>query len=502
MAELHYDLCVIGGGINGAGIARDAAGRGLSVLLVEADDLAGATSSASSKLIHGGLRYLKYMQFKLVKESLAERDVLLKIAPHLVRSMPFVLPIDGKQTSFFHAGLGLFLYDFMSRASSLPKSRSVNLHKISYGYPLREHLHRGYVYTDCWGDDTRLVILNALDAFERGATIRTHTICNYLHLDNEKWIVGLYDQILGKAYEISSSMIVNATGPWVRRFLEGTKLSEADDSLPSVRLVKGSHIILPRQFEGEQVYVLQQPDGRIVFVMPYMENFTLVGTTEQEFQGNPKEVLASEEEVTYLCGAYNKFFKTPILPEDVVFTYSGVRPLFDDNNKNMTQVSRDYRLYHHKKYPAPLLSVFGGKLTTYRSLSERAVNVLLALSGRKGEPWTSTRALPGGNLPEGGFAFFYKDQQNKYPWLPEDLLYRYAESYGRRMCNFLNESSSLQDLGENCGDGVYEAEIRYLVDNEWARTVEDILWRRSKIGLYATDKSIENITRVLQSLVI
>lgn len=501
MSVSHYDLCVIGGGINGAGIARDAAGRGLSVILVEGDDLASGTSSASTKLIHGGLRYLEHMNFRLVRESLRERETLLRIAPHLVRPMSFVLPLGGSSHPAWKVRLGLRLYGWFAGKSQLPRSRTVaNFAAEAFGLPLRPEFKRGFVYSDGWGDDTRLTVLNAVDAAENGADIRTRTICTGLRAESGCWVVSLHDRKTQENYSIHASAVVNATGPWVRRFLEGTGLDENDPDLPKVRLVQGSHIILPRQSKGEESYILPQPDGRVVFVIPYEKDYTMIGTTEVDFNGDPKDALTSEDEMTYLCAAYNKAFKAPVLPEDALFTFSGVRALVDQDKKRVSAIARDCRIYHHKKLPQPMISVFGGKLTTYRAQAERVVDMAVDLIKVVADPWTADQPLIGGDFQGGDLTGFIKSQKALYPWLPEAMVKRYAQAYGTRMDAILEGAESLTDLGVYCGQHVYEAELRYLATHEWALTDEDILWRRSKLGLQVTDETAENIASTLVSV--
>ena len=497
----HYDLCVIGGGINGTGIARDAAGRGLSVLLVEGDDLAMGTSSASSKLIHGGLRYLEYYDFKLVKDSLREREILLQTAPHLVCPAEFVLPLDKGARPEWMVRAGLFLYDWMAGKSVIPKSRRVYLTNDRVGLPLRDHLKRGFVYGDGWVDDSRLVVMNAVDAKARGADVMTRTICTSLNEEEQGWSVSLFDLGGEREFNIHASAVINATGPWVRRFLDGVGLGQNDPDLPNVRLVQGSHILFPRQHEGREIYLLQQKDNRVVFVIPYEDQFTLVGTTETDFEGDPRDAMASDDEISYLCEAYNQAFKTPVLPEDVLFTYSGVRPLFDDGNSAATKVSRDHKIYHHGRQTQPILSVFGGKLTTYRLVAEEAVDKILELSFRHEGGWTSNVPLAGGDFPVGGFEAFYNQQREVYPWLDADVLYRYIEAYGTRLSMIVGDACSMEDLGEDFGCGLYEAEIVYLVVNEWAKTAEDVLWRRSKLGLHVDESVMERIDKLIASIV-
>ena len=493
MVDFHFDLCVIGGGINGAGIARDAAGRGLSVLLVEAQDLAGGTSSASTKLVHGGLRYLEHFEFKMVHEALKERTILLRMAPHLVRRQDFVLPHEAHQRPLWMIRAGLFLYDHLgagARKRILPRSRYVDLREGALGEPLRSAYTDGFVYSDGWVDDSRLVVLNAVDAAARGARVMTYTDCYRLEVQGGRWIVSLCDTKSGRTSRASVSMVVNATGPWVGQFLARMGLDEGDHDIPHLRLVKGSHIILPRQYAGEQAYILQQPDGRVVFAIPYEREYTLVGTTEEDYEGDPREAMASDAEVTYLCEAYNRAFEASILPSDVLFTYSGVRPLFDDGHKTASAVTRDYRIYHHSRFAPPLLSVFGGKLTTYRVVSEKVVDRLIALSARNRPRWTVREPLAGGDMPGRDFDVFVAAQMERYPWLPEVLLRRYARAYCTRMDYFLYQCARIRDLGVHYGDGVYDVEVAYLRHYEWAKSAEDVLWRRSKLGLHVSEKTV------------
>lgn len=490
-----YDLCIIGGGINGTGIARDAAGRGLSVLLVEAGDLASATSSSSTKLIHGGLRYLEHYEFGLVRESLKEREALLQIAPHLIQPIEFVLPHDKAQRPRWLIGLGLFFYDRLARRKKLKSSRRVNLQNTHYGAPLQMHLAKGFRYFDCWADDSRLVALNAMDAARGGAEILTRTACIRMIGGERSWVLTVKDGATGAERDVSAGMVVNAAGPWVRKILDGSNIVAPD--IPSIRLVKGSHIIVSKAYEGEHAYILQQPDKRIVFVIPYEKYHTLIGTTEVDFTGDPSQATISEFEIEYLCAAFNRAFKNQIEKKDVLWTYSGVRPLFDDGGPDASAVTRDYRIFHHKDFPKPFLSIFGGKLTTYRALAEKTVTRLLEMSGHTTLPWTKTEPLPGGNIPDANFEKFLDAQMRKYSWLPMDLVKRYARSYGTFMDRFLDGAVKPADLGEHYGENVYEAEIVYLVKMEWAKTLDDILWRRSKLGMHLEPETVRNIDRGL-----
>lgn len=496
MSGKHYDLCVIGGGVNGAGIARDAAGRGLSVLLVEARDLASATSSSSTKLIHGGLRYLEYLEFKLVHESLKEREVLLSLAPHIIKPMEFILPHDQAQRPFMLIRAGLFLYDHLAKRKKLRGSRGIHFTGDAYSAPLREHYQKGFRYSDCWVEDSRLVVLNAMDAAEQGADIRTYTACTHLQEDENGWSLSLLDTMTGQEDHVGASMVINAAGPWVRGVLEGSGLI-GSETVPDIRLVKGSHIIVKRRYEGKHAYILQQPDKRIVFAIPYEREYTLIGTTEEDFEGDPSEAQISANEIEYLCEAYNRSFKEPISKEDIVWTYSGVRPLFDEGEDSATAATRDFKLHHHREHKAPLISIFGGKLTTYRVLAERAVGMMLAIAGKPGAAWTCAHALPGGDVKDADFEAFAAAQTAKYLWLPPPLLVRYARAYGTRMDVFLSGAKEMGDLGDHYGDDVYQAEIDYLVENEWARTAEDVLWRRSKLALHVSPETIQNVEAVM-----
>lgn len=496
----HYDLCVIGGGINGAGIARDAAGRGLSVLLIEAEDLAGATSSASSKLIHGGIRYLEQFHFSMVRQALREREVIYKMAPHLVRPMECVVPFAEGGRPEWMIRLGVWIYDRIGGRISFPKSRMIGFGEDQIGKPLHTHITDGLGYYDCWGDDTRLVMANALDAAARNAEVMTRTRCISLDIEGSYWRVGL----LKKGAEIPSfvhaSMVVNATGPWVRRFLGEVGVGANDPDLPQVRLVKGSHILIKKAYEGDHAYVLQQKDGRIVFVAPYEGGYTLIGTTEEEFSDDPRNARASDAEIRYLCDAYNDAFISTISESDIVFALSGVRPLIDDGSESAGKVTRDYKVYHHKRFDVPLLSIYGGKLTTYRAVAEDVVNYLMRVSGHVVAGWTAYEPLSGGDFHGKSFQDYARQQADLYPWLPSALLTRYLSCYGTRMDYFLHGKEGMQDMGEHYGDDVYETEIQYLVTYEWAQTVEDILWRRGKLGLHVSDATIENIEKNIHTM--
>ncbi len=495
----QHDLLVVGGGINGAGIARDAAGRGLSVLLVEKDDLASHTSRWSSKLIHGGLRYLEYYEFRLVREALIEREVLLRAAPHIVRPLTFVLPHSPEQRPAWMIRLGLFLYDHLGGRRRLPGSTAVDLQAPGlFGAPLKPWVRRGFTYADCWVEDSRLVVLNAMDAAERGAVIRTRTRCERARREGGGWVAELVDA-QGRRETVRARALVNAAGPWVSRFLGGAL---GFNSAKQVRLVKGSHIVVPRLYEGEHPYILQNDDKRIVFVIPFEGEFSLIGTTDVGYQGEPAEVRISDEETGYLCRVVNRYFRREITPGDVVWSYAGVRPLYDDASGNVSAVTRDYVFdldggSGGDGGTAPLLSIFGGKITTYRKLAEHALEKLQPLMRFTAGPWTATAPLPGGDLPAADLAAFTGEVARQHPWLPESLARRLARTYGSRVRGVIGGARSLADLGADLGNGLHEAEIRHLVAHEWAREPEDILWRRTRLGLHVGPEVEDRLARWL-----
>ncbi len=494
------DVLVVGGGINGAGIARDLAGRGLSVCLVEQDDLAAHTSSASTKLIHGGLRYLEHREFGLVRKALGEREVLLKSAPHIMWPLRFVLPHDPSMRSAWLIRLGLFLYDHLARREVLPGSHGVDLRRSTLGVPLRPHFKRGFVYSDGWVDDARLVVLNAIDARERGATVLTRTRCVRAERGATHWQVTLADTSApGTRQQVRARALVNAAGPWAERFLRDVAQAKAGERLAnrSLRLVKGSHIVVPRQFEHDHAYIFQNPDGRIVFAIPYERDFTLIGTTDQEVKGDPRDARCEADEVAYLCEQASRYLARPIRPADVVWTYSGVRPLLDDASGDPSAVTRDY-LLEQDTQAAPLMTVWGGKITTFRQLAEDAADAIcrqLGLPAAAKGAWTRGASLPGGDLsdwiqargrPDEDFAAFVLAVRQRHPWLPAELAHRLARAHGSRIALVLGQAQRLSDLGEEVVPGVHEAELRHLQRSEWACSADDVLWRRSKLGLHLT----------------
>jgi glycerol-3-phosphate dehydrogenase len=473
-----YDLLVIGGGINGTGIARDAAGRGLKVLLVERDDLASHTSSSSTKLIHGGLRYLEMYEFRLVRESLAEREKLLDIAPHLISPMRFVMPLAKGMRPAWLIRLGLLMYDRIGGRSRLPRSHGVRLAGTKWGAGLKP-IERGFVYSDGWVDDARLVVLNALDASERGATIRTRTAFLGARRGPQTWIARL-----GDGTSVTARAIVNTAGPWVGQVLED--MPEARAERPP-RLVKGSHIVVPKMFDGVHAYILQNDDKRIVFAIPYEHDFTLIGTTDKPFEGDPSNPTIDADETAYLCASVNRYFAKPITPADVVSSYSGVRPLFDDGADNASEVTRDYVLRLGTDQAPQLLSTFGGKITTYRRLAEHALEQLAPFLPAMRPAWTSGAPLPGGDLP-GSFDQFLASVRSRWPFLPAAVAERMAHAYGTRIDRLLGTASTIADLGQSLGEGLFTAEVDYLTKEEWAGTADDILLRRTKLGIHGGDR--------------
>lgn len=480
MGEPIYDLAIIGGGINGCGIARDAAGRGLSVLLCEQGDLGGGTSSTSTKLIHGGLRYLEHYEFRLVREALREREVLLRMAPHIIWPMRFVLPHHGGLRPAWLLRLGLFLYDHLGGRKILPGTRVLDLARDPAGAPLKPSFRRGFEYSDCWVEDSRLVVLNAMDAAARGATVRTRTRLVAAERDGAGWRLSLVDQRDGRRMSVRARILVNAAGPWV-----GTVLAEAirANTPARARLIKGSHIIVRKLFDHDRAYIFQNSDGRIIFAIPYEGDFTLIGTTDEEYRGDPRDVAASPAEIKYLCAAASEYFRAPVLPSDVVWTYAGVRPLYDDGASRAQEATRDYVLeLEVRKGAAPLLTIFGGKITTYRRLAE-AVMERLAPFTRKTHSWTAGQALPGGDFPSDGYEREVARLCADFPFLEEAHARRLVRAYGTRARALLDGARSQADLGLYFGADLTEAEVVYLMDHEWAQSAEDVLWRRSKLGL-------------------
>jgi glycerol-3-phosphate dehydrogenase len=477
-----YDLAVIGGGVNGCGIARDAAGRGASVVLFEKNDLASATSSSSTKLIHGGLRYLEHCEFRLVREALMEREVLWRSAPHIVWPLRFVLPHHNGLRPAWLLRLGLALYDHVGGRKLLPATRVVDLSQDEAGQPLKRRFKRVFEYSDCWVDDSRLVVLNACDAAERGATIRPRTRVVGAERAAEGWRITVESRDGGPQEIVRARALVNAAGPWVGHVLTNVVRGNAP---AAVRLVQGSHVVVRKLFAHEKAYIFQNADGRIIFAIPCERNFTLIGTTDQDFTGDPGHVAASEDEIAYLCAAASEYFEKPVERNDVVSTYSGVRPLFDDGASKAQEATRDYVLsLDAPAGGAALLSVFGGKITTYRRLAEAVLEKLEPFlpTMRKGV-WTGGSVLPGGDFPEDGYAALVVRIRAKHPYLDAALAARLARAYGTRSFALLEGARCREDLGRVFGSDLTEREVDYLISHEWAVTADDVLRRRSKLGL-------------------
>jgi glycerol-3-phosphate dehydrogenase len=496
-----YDLLVVGGGVNGTGIARDAAGRGMSVCLAEQSDLAEATSSASTKLIHGGLRYLEYFDFRLVRESLMERERLLRAAPHIIWPLRFVLPHENAIRPAWLVRLGLFLYDHIGGPRSLPGSQGVRFAASPFGAALKPAIARGFVYSDAWVDDARLVVLNARDAAEHGARICTRTRLVAAERRDGMWDAQLEDLASGAIETIRARAIVNAAGPWVADMLHGTL---GVDNEKQVRLVKGSHIVTRRLFDGAHAYILQNPDRRIVFAIPYEQDFTLIGTTDVPIDAVRGKPAISPEETLYLCESVNRYFRRQVTPADVVWSYSGVRPLFDDAAKNASAVTRDYVLdVDHAAGQAPVISVFGGKITTFRKLAEHALDKLVPaiadapLAWRR--RWTEDAVLPGGDMRDAAFAHLLAEMREKAAFLDPALAHRLGRAYGTRVWRILGSAKTMDALGEDFGAGLTRAEIDYMMSEEWAQTAEDVLWRRSKRGLHVPPESAPRIAAYMQA---
>jgi glycerol-3-phosphate dehydrogenase len=493
-----FDLAIIGGGVNGCGIARDAVGRGNSVFLCEMNDLASGTSSWSTKLVHGGLRYLEYYEFRLVREALIEREILWQIAPHIIRPLRFVLPHhDGLRPAWL-LRLGLFLYDHIGGRHLLPPTRSVDLAHDEVGQPLIPNRYtKGFEYSDCFVDDARLVVLNARDAADRGADIRTRSRAVEIRQADGSWQVTIENTFSGERSTINARALVNAGGPWVEDVLAS---GAGVNARAKVRLVQGSHIVVRKLYAHDRAYMFQNSDGRIVFVIPYQDDFTLIGTTDRDYQGDPAKVKASAEEINYLCASVSEYLAKPVKPEDVVWTYAGVRPLYDDGASEAKAATRDYVFELDTPGGAPLLSIYGGKITTYRRLAEEALERLAPYlrssnlpSSKAREGWTAKSPLPGGDLDVSAIAALTAELLRNYPFLGPAHANRLAHAYGTRASKLLGSAKSPGDLGQSFGATLTESEVRYLMSSEWARTAEDIVWRRSKLGLRLSPAEIAAI---------
>lgn len=493
MAErTAIDLMVIGGGINGVGIARDAAGRGLSVVLCEKNDLAEGTSSRSGKLVHGGLRYLEYYEFRLVREALIEREVLMRNAPHIIWPMRFVLPHSASDRPAWLVRLGLFLYDHLGGRKKLPGTRTLDLSRDPEGAPIKNTYRRGFEYSDCWVDDARLVVLNAVDAAERGAIVLTRTPCVSARRAGNSWHVTTRHRNTGEVREFDAKLIVNAAGPWVSDVVRDVASS---NSSRNVRLVKGSHIIVHKFWKGEQAYLLQNIDKRVLFVNPYEHDKALIGTTDIPYEGEAEDVRTDTAEIEYLLNAINRYFKEQLTPDDVLTCYSGVRALFDDGQGNPSAVTRDYVFDIDTAGGAPMLNIFGGKITTYRELAERGIQKIQAYLPEMTADWTEYAPLPGGDMDNADFESFINSVKQHYPWMPRELREHYARLYGTRTDMIVGDAKSIEGLGQHFGGKLYEAEVAYLVKHEWAETAEDILWRRTKHRLHLSKEQRTTFTQ-------
>jgi glycerol-3-phosphate dehydrogenase len=483
------DLFIIGGGINGAGIARDAAGRGLSVVLCEKDDLAQGTSSRSGKLVHGGLRYLEYYEFRLVREALIEREVLLNAAPHIIWPMRFVLPHSPDDRPAWLVRLGLFLYDNLGGRRRLPGTRVLNLHRDPEGAPLKDRYTKGFEYSDCWVDDSRLVVLNAVDAAQNGAEVLTRTACTSARRNGDMWDVTV--QGPDGARQFSARALVNAAGPWVTDVIGRVA---GTNSKRNVRLVKGSHIVTLKFWDGPQAYLVQNTDKRVIFINPYEGDKALIGTTDIAYDGAPEEATADQGEIDYLLAAVNRYFTQELSRGDVVQSFSGVRPLYDDGAGNPSAVTRDYVFDLETQGGAPLLNVFGGKITTFRKLAEHGMQKIGSYFPQMGPDWTAQAPLPGGDIVGADFEGFLTEIESEYPWLPHDLALHWGRLYGTRTRMILGDATSLEGLGIQFGARLFEAEARYLVTHEWARSAQDVLHRRTKENLHMSVAEMEAFT--------
>lgn len=475
------DLFVIGGGINGAGFARDAAGRGLSVVLCEKDDLAEGTSSRSGKLVHGGLRYLEYYEFRLVREALIEREVLMNAAPHIIWPLRFVLPHSPEDRPAWLVRLGLFLYDNLGGRKKLPGTRTLNLLRDPEGAAIEDKYKRGFEYSDCWVDDARLVVLNAMDAARHGAEVITRSPCLSARREDGLWVITTKDTTTNETREHRAKVLVNAAGPWVTDVV--TRVA-GSNSTRNVRLVKGSHIVVPKFWEGPNAYLVQNHDKRVIFINPYEGDKALIGTTDIQYSGRAEDVTPDESEIEYLLAAVNRYFKEKLTRCDVLNSFSGVRPLFDDGQGNPSAVTRDYVFDLDETGGAPLLNIFGGKITTFRELAERGIHKIQKFFPEMGKDWTQNAPLPGGDMPNADFEAFREQMKTDYPWMPRSLRRHYGRLYGTLVRDVITGAENLGQLGHHFGGDLYEAEARYLVKSEWAQTPEDILSRRTKHRLH------------------
>ncbi len=494
-----YDIAIIGGGINGCGIARDAAGRGLSVFLCEQNDLAGGTSSASTKLIHGGLRYLEYYEFRLVREGLREREVLLNMAPHIIWPLRFILPHHKGLRPAWLIRLGLFLYDHIGGREILPGTTSVNLKTDAAGKVLKDNFSKGFEYSDCWVMDSRLVVLNAMDAAARGAEIRTRSPLLSASRTGKTWQLQVLDKASSTTTQVEAKTLVNASGPWLDELLNHISHTATKEH---IRMVQGSHIIVKKLFDHERAYIFQNGDGRIIFAIPYENEFTLIGTTDRDFHGHPDNVSISKEETDYLCQAASEYFLKEITADNVISSFSGVRPLFDDGKSEAKAATRDYVLkLDTGKNEAPLLSLYGGKITTYRKLAESVLAELDQFLPNMGDEWTEKSVLPGGDFDPNDFDFSVRELLSRCPVLSREQATRLFRAYGTRAYAMTDSIQEPKDMGTSFGHGLYGFEVDYLITREWAKCAADVLWRRTKLGLFLSATEAENLDSYIKKKV-
>lgn len=497
--QVIHDIFVIGGGINGCGVARDAAGRGYSVFLAEMNDLASGTSSGSTKLIHGGLRYLEYYEFRLVREALKEREVIWKNAPHIVWPMRFVLPVaDGIRPPWL-VRLGLFLYDYIGGRKLLPATRTLDMRRDPSGKPLKGLFKKAFEYSDCWVNDARLVVLNARDAVKRGAIVRTRTKVVSAERRGGLWHLTMEDMRTGVRSQARARLLVNASGPWIDEVLSS---AVGQNDAHNVRLVQGSHIVIRKKFDDPRAYFFQNRDGRIIFAIPYETDYTLIGTTDRDYKDDPAHIKISDEETDYLCNAASEYFEVPVTRNDIVWTYSAVRPLYDDGASKAQEATRDYVLRPDAPSgQAPRIDAFGGKITTYRRLGEHMLEKIEGFLGKRGAPWTANAALPGGDFPHDGFAGRVTALRREYPFITDTLATRLVRLYGTDAWTILGASKNTEDLGQLFGSDLYQAEVDFLIVQEWAKIAEDVLWRRTKMGLRLTKEEASLLDQYMQRAV-
>lgn len=487
----EFDIFIIGGGINGCGIARDAAGRGFSVCLAEMDDLASGTSSWSSKLIHGGLRYLEHYEFRLVREALNEREILLKSAPHIIWPMRFVLPHHKSMRPAWLLRIGLFIYDHIGKRKLLNATTTVDLKHSQVGKPLKPGFSKGFEYSDCWVNDARLVVLNATDAREHGARILTRTQCISAKREGSHWKVKTKNLNTGDITETTARLVVNAAGPWVDNVLGATM---GDNNAKNVRLVQGSHIVVPKLHTHDRAYIFQNADNRIIFALPYEQDYTLIGTTDHDYEGDPRDSKITEGEITYLCDAASEYFEKPIIKEDIVWTYAGVRSLYDDGASAAQEATREYILREDgAKNEAKLINIFGGKITTYRKLAESMMEKIESTLNKRQPAWTENSSLPGGDFELSQFEKLVTEVKTKLPFVEEQTARRWVRAYGTRVWVMLDCVKKPKDLGIDFGASLSEVEVGYLMEHEWAETAQDVIWRRTKLGIKMSQKEVSKL---------